>query len=741
MRFLLLFQEILSEFQPEVIFKSDNLCLVCRLSFKLYASLSANSRKSVFIFSGLNVQRALSVPHKRNQLNPVPARGDCSVAFEPGGIYVFLKGANMSKNRNIYLQIVSIDKALSSIRENVDRNELVSEEEILSQNAAGRVTSAPVWARFSSPTFHSAAMDGVAVKAESTFKAREGSPVELSAGRDFDWINTGNPLPASRNAVVMIEHVQELDAHKIALEKPAFPWQHVRRIGEDIVASELLFAQNHEINPYDVGALLTAGIWKLKVYEKIKMVFIPTGDEIVDFNDRPVPQAGQVVESNSQILRSMADTWGCDFKRMDPVKDDEQRLGEAVDDALERGAHIVVVGAGSSAGSKDYTRHVIAKRGRLLVHGIKAMPGKPTVIGSTKGRLLLGAPGYPVSSVICFEQILRPVIFWLQGRMLPQVRAVPAVLTRKVASRPGMEEFLRVSVGRVRDRYVATPLPRGAGMITSMTKAQAMVRLPADSEGLEEHADVSAELLVPEGELDRTLVVVGSHDNILDMLANELMGLNSPIRMSSTHVGSLGGLMAIKEGNAHLAGTHLFDPLSGDFNFSFLKRYLPGAGVRLFNLAVRHQGLIVPAKNPKKIKGITDLTRENIVFVNRQRGAGTRILLDYHLQKNGISARDVSGYKNEEFTHMAVAVNVMSGIADCGLGIYAAAKALGLDFIPLARERYDLLVAEDILSEAKVQMVLSLLAQPRIKKKIEGLGGYETYLTGMEMRAGQGLKY
>ncbi len=646
----------------------------------------------------------------------------------------------MSANRNVYLQIMSIEEALTRVFEGISRQGLVQGEDVPAQEAAGRVTAEPVWAEFSSPTFHSAAMDGVALRAQSTFEAREGAPVELVPDRDFEWINTGNPMPEGMDAVVMVEHVQRLPNGNIALEKPAFPWQHVRRIGEDIVASELLLPQNHEISAYDVGALLTGGVWKLSVWQKVRIVFIPTGDEVLDFQDQKVPQAGQVVESNSQILATLARNWGCDFERFPPVGDDRDSLSQAVDRALDTGAHIVVLGAGSSAGSRDYTREVFQEKGRVLVHGIKAMPGKPTIVGLCGERVLFGAPGYPVSSVVSFERVLRPLVYWLQRRIMPDSRRVEAVLTRRMASRPGMEEYLRVSLGRVGNRYVATPLPRGAGMITSMTKAQGIVRLSSDSEGLEEKEKVNAELVVPEQDVDRTLVVVGSHDNTLDMLANELMEGEMPIRVSSTHVGSLGGLMAVKEGNAHMAGTHLFDSLTEDFNFPFLERYLPDARVRLFNLAIRHQGLMVLRGNPKEITAVSDLTREDVSFVNRQRGAGTRILLDYHLQKNNISAHQVKGYKNEEYTHMAVAVNVLSGIADSGLGIYAAAKALDLDFVPLARERYDLLIPEQEMEDPKVQNVLEMLQQERTKRMIEGLGGYETGLTGLEMRPGQGLE-
>ena len=188
-----------------------------------------------------------------------------------------------------------------------------------------------------------------------------------------------------------------------------------------------------------------------------------------------------------------------------------------------------------------------------------------------------------------------------------------------------------------------------------------------------------------------------------------------------------------------LAGTHLLDPESGDFNFPFLDKYLPGIEVLVLNLAIRHQGLIVPKGNPKALRGIADLARPDLSFINRQRGAGTRILLDYQLQQAGLNPATIRGYDREEFTHMAVAVNVLSGAADSGLGIFSAARALGLDFVPLARERYDLVIPRRFIEDHRIQALLALLQREEFKVRIAGLGGYETPLTGQVMVPGLGL--
>ena len=641
--------------------------------------------------------------------------------------------------RNIYLETVPIAEALSRVTSRLDKNTLLQKELVPTDQAASRITAEPIFARYSSPTYHSAAMDGIGLAAETTFGAREGRPVTLRRDTDYIPINTGEPLPRGFDAVVMIEHVEQVDQENVQLEQPAFPWQHVRRIGEDIVATELILPQNHRLTSYDLGALLSGGIYEVPVRQQPHVHVIHTGDEILDYTRRPEPEPGQVIESNSQVLSSLARSWGCTTSRVPPVPDDEEELALALQKALESEAHIVVVGAGSSAGSRDFTRRVMERHGTVVVHGIKAMPGKPTLLAIAGNKLLVGAPGYPVSAVICFEQILRPLVEWMTRSPEHRSPEAEVTLTRKVPSKLGHEEFLRLSVGQVGERLVGTPLPRGAGLITSLTKAQGMARIPAESEGKQAGEVLLTELLVTRQEVDQVLVCVGSHDNILDLLANELMGLEHPLTLSSANVGSMGGLQAIQDGSAHLAGAHLYDPPSGDYNFPFIEQIIRDVPVRVINLAVRHQGLLVAKGNPRGIQGIQDLTREDIHFINRQRGAGTRILFDDALERNGISPKQIQGYEQEEFTHMAVAVNVKSGVADCGMGIYAAAKALDLDFVPFARERYDLILPRAFEEETRMRTLLDLIRDQDFQDKVRNLGGYETGWTGREMQPGDGL--
>ncbi|MBW6507985.1 MAG: molybdopterin biosynthesis protein [Desulfuromonadales bacterium] len=641
--------------------------------------------------------------------------------------------------RNIYLKTMPPADAVTKAKAVLNRERLIKKEIIPVSEASGRVTAAPVYARYSAPSFHAAAMDGIAVWAKKTYFAREGYPVRLEPETDFFPVNTGEPIPPGMDTVIKIEETIGTSSGAIFIESPHFPWAHVRRVGQDIVASELLLTCNHLLSPYDIGALLAAGVWEIEVWERVKLVFIPTGSEVLDFALRPSPGLGQIVESNSQIFCALARSWGALPNNVSPVPDNPEMLREAVQQALTSDAQVVVVGAGSSAGETDYTARVFAELGEVLVRGLAISPGKPTLLGVAAGKLLVGAPGYPGSAVACFEEVLAPLVAWLGRSISVERERLNVKLTRNIPSPLGTEEMVRLAVGRIAGEALAVPLGRGSGMITNLAKAQALLRVTAASEGVDQGDTMEAELLVPRSVLDQVLLHVGSHDILLDLLANELMSLNQPVRLVSSNVGSLAGLAAIRDCSAMFAGSHLLDPGTEDFNFPALAKYLPGIDVYVINLAIRHQGLIVPKGNPKRLQQIEDLAREEVTFINRQRGAGTRILLDYHLQKAGIDPSNIRGYQHEEFTHMAVAVNVLSGAVDTGLGISSAARALDLDFVPLARERYDIVIPRIFLNDPRIQSLLSLLQQSELKSKIESFGGYETTLTGREMAPGMGL--
>jgi putative molybdopterin biosynthesis protein len=347
---------------------------------------------------------------------------------------------------------------------------------------------------------------------------------------------------------------------------------------------------------------------------------------------------------------------------------------------------------------------------------------------------VLGAPGYPVSAALTFDIFAEPLLAELEGATPRRRPRITARLARKLASPLGMDDWVRVRLGMVGGAMVATPLPRGAGVLTSLVRADGLLVVPAGQEGHHPGEHVEVELLRGIDEIFRTIVAIGSHDLVLDLAASALRAEDPLITLASSNVGSLGGLVALRDGLCHIAGSHLLDPASGEYTLPYLDRILPAAGAGVVRLVHRDQGLIVAPGNPLGLAGIEDLTRAGARYVNRQRGAGTRVLLDHELGQRGISPAAVDGYAREEPTHLAVAAAVAAGRADAGLGIMAAARAFGLDFVPVTREPYDLVVAAGAMESPLLAPLWALLHSDRFQAAVTELGGYSTKEMGRRIR-------
>ena len=633
-----------------------------------------------------------------------------------------------------YLHDIGLEEAITAWNAALDATHasgVVPSEMLPVADCLGRVTAAPVWARISSPHYHAAAMDGYAVRAEDTAGATETMTKQLKLGAQAHYVDTGDPLPAFANAVIMIEDTQlvgEGDETTVEIMAATPPWRHVRPMGEDIVATQLVLPSNHQLRPQDLGAAVGCGHTHLAVRRQPRVAIIPTGTELVSLND-PDSQVrlhpGDIVEYNSIVLGAMAEEWGCLVSRFAPVPDDFEMIRSAVTAALAE-HDLVVVNAGSSAGSEDYTSRVVDSLGQVVVHGIAIRPGHPVILGVAQGKAVAGIPGYPVSAAMAFDLLVKPVTYRWQGLVPPQPPTVQAALTQKVHSFMGEDEFLRVTVGQVGDKLVTTPLQRGAGVIMSLVQADGIVRIPRFSEGEHAGAAVTVHLLRRPESIRNTIVCIGSHDLTLDVLADQLRRQRPELTLSSANVGSYGGLLALQRGETHLAGSHLLDEATGDYNIRFIRELLPDRRIVLLRFVGRVQGLMTPAGNPQGLTSLQDLTRPDVLFVNRQRGAGTRVLLDYELNKLGIGRRQVQGYARQEYTHLAVAAAVKSGTADCGLGILAAARALDLDFVPLFNERYDLVIPQEFYSGDLLAPLLHVTRSPEFAATVQALGGYDT---------------
>jgi putative molybdopterin biosynthesis protein len=631
--------------------------------------------------------------------------------------------------RRYYLQDIPLDEAQARLWGALERigqaGTLPAESVPLSQ-AYDRVTAAPVFARLSAPHYHASGMDGYALHAANTHTATETRPVRLTVGQDAYPVNTGDPLPAGCDAVVMIEVVQEGDG-AILVNAPVPPYQHVRMMGEDIVTSELVLAANHRIRAADLGALAGSGHATVNVIRRARVVIVPTGSELVSAAQAAegvLP--GQIIEYNSLVLAAQCTEVGALAETLPITPDDPTALAAALDEAIRRQPNLILFLSGSSAGNRDYTAATLEARGELLVHGVAVRPGHPVIIGLADGLPVIGVPGYPVSAALTGEIFVQPILARWAGRAGPlELRPrVQATLTRKLTSPSGDDDFVRVTLAQVGERLLATPLNRGAGVITSLMRADGLAHIPRFQEGAEAGQAVTVIAYRDPATLGATAALIGSHDPMLDLLA-QFCGAGA---LTSAHVGSLGGLVALKRGEAHMAGIHLLDPETGEYNLAAVRKTLPSMPVQVVTFAYREQGMITAPSNPHGLAGWDDLAR--VRFVNRQRGSGTRLLIDYELAQRGITPEQVQGYTHEEYTHLAVAVAVQSGLADVGIGVRSAAVALGLDFIPVGWERYDFVIPQQHMAHPSVKRILGTLQRADFHAALDAQPGYSARETG-----------
>lgn len=589
-------------------------------------------------------------------------------------------------------------------------------ETVALEMASGRITAGPVFGTYSVPEIHLAAMDGIAVVSRETNGAAEQHPVTL--GRAIR-VNTGNVVPPGFDAVIMIEDVWESDG-KYTIRKSAGPWQHIRPAGEDLAESEMVMPSRHQIRPYETGALAAYGITRLEVIT-VRIGLVPTGSELVAPGTRPAP--GQVVESNTTMAKAMLESAGARCTRYPFVEDRPEKIRAAVQQACTEN-DVVIVSAGSSAGTKDYTADVIADLGEVLVHGIAIKPGKPAIVGKVDKKPVFGLPGYPLSALTVLREIILPFLK-NYGLVFPEPQLVRSCITSPYPKEIGSDEFVLCTLGKVGNRWVVFPQSRGAGVQMSAVRANAYLLVTRESEGFNTGDMVDARLMVPAQEAEQALLVTGSHDPVLDYLADLIRPKG--FSLISTHVGSMGGILALKKDECHAAPTHLL-AADGSYNTAYLKKFLPDADIALLCVAERQQGIV-------SRDGLTLLDLPGRQFINRQKGSGTRMLLDLELKKAGIAPSAVPGYDREATTHIAVALAVKSHEADAGMCVYSAAKALGLPFVPVATERYELAFRREHEGDSRLDALIGAIRSPAFRKILDRLGGYETRETG-QLREG-----
>jgi len=624
--------------------------------------------------------------------------------------------------RKVYLDTVDLVEAQKIVNDIILRQCRRLEKEVISvENALHKITTEAVFSKLSSPFYNAAAMDGIAVISKKTHLADMNHPIKLLPHVDFVYINTGDPLVPPYDAVIMIEDVIDVKADYVVINKPCVEFQHIRPIGEDIVANEMIIPVNHKIRPVDIAAMIAGGVVNINVYKAPVVTIIPTVDEIIS---SPLEmEKGKIIDSNSHFIRNSILELGGDPYRLKPIKDNKEEIKNNIIKAVDE-SQIVIILAGSSSGSKDYTASIIKELGQVFVHGIAIKPGKPVIIGMINQVPVIGIPGYPVSTYIAFNQIVEPIINGLFYQRPFEKRIVHATLTKKIYASLKDIEYVRVKLGYVNNQLIATPLSRGAGVTMSLVHADGLLPIDKHIEGFEAGDIVSVELLSNMKDIENAIVSIGSHDIVLDYIANLLRLENKETRLQSAHVGSFSGIMAMKRGECHIAPIHILDNETGVYNLPVLKKYFNDEVVLLKGLK-REQGIMIRKDNEKGILSIDDLKRDDISFINRQKGSGTRILLDYLLEKKGIHPQFINGYEFEVTTHMMVASSVHSKAIDCGLGVRSAAQIFDLDFIPIGFEDYDFLVLKSALTSIQIQDFISILTSNAFKEIVSNLGGYK----------------
>ncbi len=626
----------------------------------------------------------------------------------------------MKKSNNIYLKNNFYDDALLKYSNAIKDTIELTSIKISVKDCLGYVLSEPVFAKVSSPNFTASAMDGIAVDYNKTLQASEQNHIILTEDIDYIVVDTGDYIPPNYNAVIMVEDLIKVEDNKVKITEPISFFENIRSAGEDIVKTQMILPSYHKIRPVDIGAMIAGGVEYIDVFKPFSIGIMPTGTEIVDIS-KGTFETGEIIDSNSYMLKAFVEEMGFKAEVNEIVKDDYNLLKQNIENLVSKN-DIVFINAGSSAGREDFTKDILEELGEVIVHGISIKPGKPVILAIVNNKMCVGIPGYPVSSYIIFEKVIKPILNNIL-KVYKTDNILKATLSKRIYSSLKHLEFVRVKVGMVNGKWIATPLARGAGVSMSLVESDGILEIPKEKEGFNLGDEVLVKINKPIDEVKNKIISIGSHDLLLDFMKEGFIKESNFININSTHVGSFSGILSLKNKECTIAPIHILNEKNGEYNVDAVKKFFKNEKMALIKGVKRQQGLIVQKDNPKKINGIEDL--KNNKYVNRQKGSGTYVLIDYLLKQNNIDSDEVVGFDFNVPTHFDVAINVKENIADCGLGIYSVANSLDLDFIHITNEDYDFLVYESDLQSENIKQFIKILKSDYIKEQLLNVGGYE----------------
>lgn len=616
--------------------------------------------------------------------------------------------------RDIYLDNYTLDEAVMLYTNKLKSSINFRTLDIDVTDSIGYISAKEIYAVSSSPNYNASAMDGISTDYKLLESASEKNPTILNKDQ-YTIVDTGDVINKFHNCVVMIEDVVFIN-EGVKLIKPSSYFSHIRAIGEDISATQMIINKFHKIRTIDINTIIASHNSVINVFDKLNCLVIPTGDEIVSVDKKELCP-GEIIDSNSAMINAQILDYGWRSEVSQVINDDYEILKKTLLTATKN-YDVIFINAGSSAGSEDYTASVIEELGEVYVHGIAIKPGKPAILGKIDDTIVIGLPGYPVSSYIVFEKVVKKIFNKLFNQE-EKSNYIYATLSNSIVSSLKHLEFVRVKVANIDNNYYAMSLGRGAGISSSIQECDGIIDVAKNLEGLEAGSSVKVELIKTRSEIDSNIFITGSHDLIIDIIKN-IGNLN----ISSTHVGSYNGVISLKNKQCHIAPVHILE--NGKYNNLF---HLFDEEIVIIKGVGRNQGLIVEKGNPKNIYSLSDL--KNINYVNRQKGSGTALLFDELLKSENIPTSDINGYDFVASTHFNVASLVKNKTCDAGLGIYSVSEIFDLDFIFLANEEYDFITYKHNLDLPGVKAFIEVLKSEEFKTHINRLGGYDTSRSGM----------